>query len=98
MGMIVYIGGNIHNSPYASILNPDRWIEIHDMFMRDACSLLGVTVDSPLTTCINAGCKAIPALLNIKHIMKEQQVTSMLNGADELPVSVATVDVDRHYR
>lgn len=37
---------------------------------------------------INAGCTALPALLNIKHVMQQRQVTGIWNGKDELPVSV----------
>lgn len=37
---------------------------------------------------INAGCTALPALLNIKYVMQQRQVSSMWNGKDELPVRV----------
>ena len=36
---------------------------------------------------INAGCTALPALLNIKQVMQQRQVTGIWNGKDELPVS-----------
>lgn len=35
---------------------------------------------------INAGCTALPALLNIKQVMQQRQVTGIWNGKDELPV------------
>lgn len=37
---------------------------------------------------INAGCTALPALLNINHAMLQRQVTGIWDGKDELPVSV----------
>jgi hypothetical protein len=37
---------------------------------------------------INAGCTALPALLNIKQVMQQRQVTGIWNGKDELPVSI----------
>lgn len=36
---------------------------------------------------MNAGCTALPALLNIKQVMQQRQVTGIWNGKDELPVS-----------
>jgi hypothetical protein len=36
---------------------------------------------------INAGCAALPALLNIKHVMTQRKVGDIWKGKDELPVS-----------
>jgi len=36
---------------------------------------------------INAGCVALPALLSIKHVMKQRNVDDIWSGKDELPVS-----------
>lgn len=36
---------------------------------------------------MNAGCIALPALLNIKQVMQQRQVSGIWNGKDELPVS-----------
>lgn len=36
---------------------------------------------------INAGCAALPALLNIKHVMKQRKVDGIWKAKDELPVS-----------
>lgn len=87
MGMLLYVPNGINTSPYSCLLDSELWIEIYEHFIRDACQLLGVCVNSPLTTCINAGCVAIPALLNIKQVMIQRQVTGIWNGKDELPVS-----------
>ena len=42
---------------------------VEDCFLRDACALLGLAVESPLAVAVNAGCVALPALLNIKQVM-----------------------------
>lgn len=86
MGMLLYVQNGIGSSPYSCLLDTEMWIEIYELFIRDACQLLGVCVNSPLSTCINAGCTAIPALLNIKQVMMQRQVTGIWNGKDELPV------------
>ncbi|KAJ4425772.1 hypothetical protein ANN_27395 [Periplaneta americana] len=114
MGMFLYLPHGISSSPYSHLLDPNLWVEIYDVFTRDACSLLGLSVDSPLSVClfpvcgiespefhsqfwcrifefthmlccsINAGCTALPALLNIKQVMQQRQVTGIWNGKDEL--------------
>lgn len=86
MGMLLFVPNGIGSSPYSSMLDNELWVEIYEVFTRDACHLLGVSVDSPLATCVNAGCTAIPALLNIKQVMMQRQVTGIWNGKDELPV------------
>ncbi|XP_023024595.1 required for meiotic nuclear division 5 protein souji [Leptinotarsa decemlineata] len=88
MGMLLYIPNGINSSPYSCLLDSEMWIEIHELFIREACQLLGVCVNSPLTTCINAGCTAVPALLNIKHVMMQRQVTGIWNGREELPIEI----------
>lgn len=89
MGMLLFVRNGIGSSPYKCLLDSEMWVEIYETFTKDACTLLGITVNSPLTTCINAGCTAIPALLNIKQVMMQRQVAGIWNGKDELPVGVA---------
>ena len=36
---------------------------------------------------VNAGCTALPILLNIKQVMAAQQVSNMWTNKEELPVS-----------
>lgn len=86
MGMLLFVPNGISSSPYKCLLDSELWVEIYEIFTKDACALLGITVNSPLTTCINAGCTAIPALLNIKQVMMQRQVAGIWNGKDELPV------------
>lgn len=88
MGMLLYVPNGITSSPYGGMLDSsEMWLDIHEIFIRDACHLLGVCVNSPLTTVVNAGCTAIPALHNIKQVMMQRQVTGIWSGKDELPVS-----------
>jgi hypothetical protein len=96
MGMFLYLPHGISTSPYSHLLDPNLWVEIYDVFTRDACSLLGLSVDSPLSVCINAGCTALPALLNIKQVMQQRQVTGIWNGKDELPIEI-DLGQDRRY-
>lgn len=97
MGMFLYLPHGIGNSPYRHLLDPNLWAEIHDVFTRDACALLGLSVDSPLSVCINAGCTALPALLNIKQVMQQRQVTGIWNGKDELPIEIDLGQDSRYH-
>lgn len=92
MGMLLFVPNGIGSSPYKCLLDSEMWVEIYETFTKDACTLLGITVNSPLTTCINAGCTAIPALLNIKQVMMQRQVAGIWNGKDELPVKTTNIE------
>ncbi|RWS13283.1 Protein RMD5-like protein [Dinothrombium tinctorium] len=88
MGSLLYLKMGIENSPYSHFLDPINWSEICDVFTRDACSLLGLSVESPLTVTFNAGCQSLPALLNIKQVITQRQVTGVWNTKDELPIEI----------
>ena len=65
MGILLYFPNGIQSSPYSYLLDPNLWLEIHDVFTKEACTLLGLSVDSPLSVCINAGITVVPAFLNM---------------------------------
>jgi len=95
MGVLAYLPYGVLNSPYKKLFDPLLWTEICDVFMKDACALLGFSVESPLSVCVNVGCISLPALLNIKQVMVQRQVSGMWNAKDELPIEI---DVGREYR
>lgn len=64
------------------------YLQAADTFLKDACSILGISKDSSLSVVTNTGCTALPALLNLKEVMISRQVTGIWNGRDELPVSM----------
>jgi len=88
MGAVMYSGAALEQSPYGHLLSPIQWQEAADLFLRDACSLLGLSMESPLTVAVNAGCVALPALLNIKQVMQQRQVSAVWNAKDELPIEI----------
>ncbi|XP_065080365.1 E3 ubiquitin-protein ligase RMND5A isoform X1 [Ochlerotatus camptorhynchus] len=95
MGTLIYLPIGIQNSPYKYLAAPEMWIEAADVFLKDACTLLGINKDSPLSVIVNAGCTALPALLNLKQVMMSRQVTGIWNGRDELPIEI---DLDPENR
>lgn len=95
MGTLIYLPNGIQNSPYKYLTAPEMWVEAADVFLKDACTLLGINKDSPLSVVVNAGCTALPALLNLKQVMMSRQVTGIWNGRDELPIEI---DLDPENR
>lgn len=88
MACLLYTKTGLDNSPYAYLLDPVHWIDICDLFARDACALLGLSLESPLQVCITAGCIALPSLLQIKQVIQQKQVPGVWSSKDELPVSL----------
>ncbi|KAK2187650.1 hypothetical protein NP493_158g01008 [Ridgeia piscesae] len=88
MGTLLYMKQGLDHSPYSSLLDSVHWLEICDIFTRDACTLLGLSVESPLSVVIRAGCAALPPLLNIKQVMQQRQCSGVWSAKDELPVEI----------
>lgn len=88
MGSLLYLRQGLEKTAYAYFLDPENWTEICDVFTRDACSLLGLSVESPLAVAFDAGCVALPALLNIKKVMLQRQVPTVWTAKDELPIEI----------
>lgn len=86
MGCLLYLKIGLDNSPYKFLLRDEMWIEAADVFLKDASTISGINKDSPLTVIINAGCVALPALLNLKQVLYTRQVQGIWSGRDELPV------------
>ncbi|XP_012938231.1 E3 ubiquitin-protein ligase RMND5A [Aplysia californica] len=95
MGSLLYLHKGIQNSTYSFLFEDSSWEEICDIFTRDACSLLGLSVESPLSVSVNAGCKALPPLLSIRQVMQSRQVAGVWSSKEELPVEI---DLDQEYR
>ncbi|XP_018798083.1 PREDICTED: protein RMD5 homolog A [Bactrocera latifrons] len=95
MGCFIYLPMGIDNSPYKHLISSQVWMEASYVFMKDACHTLGISKNSALSVVINAGCTALPALLNIKQVMQSRQVLSIWNARDELPIEI---DLDPEYR
>lgn len=94
MGAVMYANGDdprsrLLSSPYGHLLDDSLWHDMCDLFVKDACALLGLGVESPLSVSVNAGCKTLPGLLNIKQVMQQRQVAGVWNSAkDELPIEI----------
>jgi hypothetical protein len=48
MGCFLYLSRGLKQSPYADLLDPTLWGEVCDVFMREACAVLGLALNSHL--------------------------------------------------
>ena len=65
---------NLKQSPYRRIFcNDGAWDDVGNAFMREFCSLLGLSADSPLYVAATAGAIALPTIHKLKSIMKESR-------------------------
>ena len=84
---------NLKQSPYRRIFcNDDAWDELGNTFMREFCSLLGLSAESPLYIAATAGAIALPTLLKLQTIMKERRTE--WTTQHELPVLFQSFRVD----
>ncbi|XP_063301270.1 E3 ubiquitin-protein transferase RMND5B [Pelobates fuscus] len=88
MGSLVYLQHGIENSPYSYLLDTEQWTDISEQFTRDACCLLGLSVESPLSVGFASGCVALPVLMNIKAVIEQRQYTGVWTHKDELPIEI----------
>lgn len=88
IGGIIYLKDGIENSRYKSFLDPINYDEIEDLLVSNACALMNLSVRSPLSVAFEAGCLALPALLNINQILSNQGVQNVWQLRDELPVEI----------
>jgi hypothetical protein len=69
MGSLIYLKSGLQNSAYSYLLDEGNWEEIGKTFTRDAYSLLGLSIESPIEVAFDAGTVAFPALLNIRFVV-----------------------------
>lgn len=48
MGCFMFSLKGIETSPYSDLLDSWHWTEVADLFAKDACKLLGLSLESPL--------------------------------------------------
>eukprot|EP00795_Rhopilema_esculentum_P011871 gene11871-2421_t len=95
MGCFAFMRIGLENSPYSDLLDPVNWLEINDILARDACTLLGLSISSPLEVSVTTGCIALPTLLQIKQVMRQRQCTGVWSSKEELPVEI---ELENDYR
>ena len=85
MGVLVF-ASNLDFSPYRHLLPTESCgNDLSSSFVREFCSLLGLSADSPLYVASTAGAIALPTLLKLQTIMKEKRTE--WTTQHELPVS-----------
>lgn len=88
MGALAFLNYGLERSPYSGFLGDCMWTEVLEVFMREACLLLGLPFDTPLYTVIQAGCRALQPLMTLKQAMQDRQCSVIWNVRDELPIEI----------
>lgn len=88
MGCLIYLKSGIEQSPYSHLLDPINWSEICDIFAKDASSLLGMSVESPLSVAFDAGAIALPALISLRDVILSSSMPTVWSTKDELPIPI----------
>jgi E3 ubiquitin-protein transferase RMND5 len=96
MGSLLYIHTGLERSPYSNYLSKELWEDIKDEYIKNNCKLLGLSAECPLNISINAGCKALPPLVNIVQVMQQTQVGHILSK-DELPIEIDVGSNNRYH-
>ena len=96
MASLLYISTGLKSSPYNSYLSEELWQEVEEEFVKNCCKLMGMPTECPLNICINAGCKGLPALINILQVMQQTQVGHVLSK-DELPIEIDIGTQSRYH-
>ncbi|CAF0751813.1 unnamed protein product [Didymodactylos carnosus] len=94
MGAFVFSQRDLSKSPYKYLLEPHLWLQLSDLFVKQAFQQMGLSQDSPLYVVMKTGFSALPALMSIVNAMQNTQVCHILSK-DELPIEV---DVGQDHR
>lgn len=78
MGALAYAHVGVSRSPYAPLAARGQWLEVAELFVREAYRLYGARADSPLHVVVTAGCKAAPLLANMRRAMRHGQVGGVM--------------------
>ncbi|XP_018025396.1 E3 ubiquitin-protein transferase RMND5B isoform X1 [Hyalella azteca] len=89
MGSLVFMRTGLQGTPYSGLLQTSQWDDLIRTFTKDACTIMGLSMQCPLAVCISAGCTALPVLLNINQALTGSQVHNMWSAKEELPIEIA---------
>ncbi|KAH7351632.1 hypothetical protein KP509_19G006900 [Ceratopteris richardii] len=85
MGCLLWTG-KLESSPYSDLLSVSCWDEIAYKFIRECCSFLGQSYESPLQVTLAAGMQALPTLLKMATVLASKKQEWQL--LKQLPVEI----------
>ncbi|KAJ3023144.1 UNVERIFIED_CONTAM: putative fatty-acid--CoA ligase FadD10 [Siphonaria sp. JEL0065] len=86
----------ISSSPYKNLTDSTGWSDLSHQFTRDFCLLLHLPAESPLHTCVSVGVNALPTIIKMSSILKEQSGLEW-STQGELPVEIPLLDRQRFH-
>ncbi|KAH7575510.1 hypothetical protein ACOSP7_004843 [Xanthoceras sorbifolium] len=85
MGSLLWVG-RLEMSPYAELQIPTHWDKLTEELIRQFCSLLGQSYQSPLNVAIAAGVEGLPTLLKLANVMAAKKQEWQWQSMKQLPV------------
>lgn len=82
-------------SPYKDFTSKSLWMEARSQFTQSFCQILGRSSESPLYTTVTIGTNALPVIIKMSSILKDQSVEWSQKG--ELPVEIPLQDNQRYH-
>mmetsp|Transcript_27446 Transcript_27446/g.38710 ORF Transcript_27446/g.38710 Transcript_27446/m.38710 type:complete len:430 (-) Transcript_27446:527-1816(-) len=73
MACLLYVG-RLESSPYKDMVTSNMWLDISHDFSSACCSVLGLSMESPLYTSITAGSLSLPKQLKVAAMMQSKQM------------------------
>ncbi|KXS12036.1 hypothetical protein M427DRAFT_126089 [Gonapodya prolifera JEL478] len=86
----------LSTSPYADLLHPTLFADLHTRFVRDFCALLGLPADPPLLVALQIGTASLPRLYKMSSIMKDKSGLEW-SQQGELPVEIPVLDTQLYH-
>eukprot|EP00158_Paraphelidium_tribonemae_P004820 Partr_v1_DN26984_c1_g1_i2_m6744 putative Required for meiotic nuclear division 5 homolog len=90
-------GGSGASGPYVDILEADFWRDIEELFVREFCSILGLSQVSPLRIISDVGAPAVPTMIKLHSVMDDRRREEMWSAEDELPVPIPLAGNHRYH-
>ncbi|KRZ84052.1 Protein RMD5 -like protein A, partial [Trichinella sp. T8] len=88
MACLIFTQPALATSTYKHFFSDDNWDEVQEMFVKDWCKVYKIPTSNPLGIILEAGTRAVPALLHLNKVMKSGQVMEFFGQVDELPIEV----------
>eukprot|EP00040_Diaphanoeca_grandis_P000876 m.16727 g.16727 ORF g.16727 m.16727 type:complete len:390 (+) comp11171_c0_seq1:241-1410(+) len=95
LGSLVFIK-RLEHSVYASLKDEGNWTQVSQLCARECARQMGLSQESPLAVCINAGCTATPKLLKLASKLAVVSNKDDILASKELPVEI-NLGTERFY-
>lgn len=95
MGSVLYAGRLHQSEHYKTLLDPNLWTEVKELFKKECCSIAKLATESPLFIGCTAGALALPTLLKMINVTRLDRES--LQKMEQLKVELEGVNNMFHF-